>query len=252
MDGRANAIRRMEVEVVGNVEVCASARLMALKGDFGDIAAGQFIDVDVPGFFLRRPMSVFDKKGRSIVKILYKVVGGGTETMAKLSLGERLSVLTNCGRGFPVGEIESGAYLIGGGIGVAPLYLLAKELKKKKRKFRFALGYPSKGEAPLLEDFLKLDRRAIISTIDGSIGFQGTVLDALKERGERPRQIVCCGPLAMMRALAEAYPNGFVSLEAGMGCGYGICNACTVRGRDGRGVKVCKDGPVFRIGEVSF
>lgn len=212
-----------------------------------EVSCGQFVEVEVPGYFLRRPISVCEVIEDTII-LVYKVVGDGTTCMSEMKEGETLSLFGPCGTGFPVEDRE--VLLIGGGVGVPPLLETAKQYKKKNQKITVVLGFNSEQDIILEDAFKAFTNEIYIATMDGSIGTKGTVLDAIKENDIQCSYVLSCGPLPMLKALNEKYSEGCISLEARMACGMGACMGCVVKDQEGNSLRVCKDGPVFPIGKV--
>lgn len=208
---------------------------------------GQFVNLALDGLFLRRPISVCDSEPGSLT-LLYKVVGKGTALMAEMKPGERIDVLTGLGRGFNEDMQCSKPLLVGGGIGVAPLYLLARRLLGRGLPVSVILGFNNADEIIYMEEFKALGADVTVATADGSFGVKGFVTDALEGRDND--YFYACGPMPMLRALVKATDmDGEISLEERMGCGTGICMGCschTILGPK----RVCKDGPVFNRKEI--
>ncbi|MBQ3893595.1 MAG: dihydroorotate dehydrogenase electron transfer subunit [Mailhella sp.] len=217
---------------------------MDLEGDASAVAApGQFVEVAVEGFFLRRPISVCDcSKDR--LTLVYKVVGQGTGAMSRMAAGDRLDLLTGLGRGFSVEKGGSAPLLIGGGVGVPPLFMLARRLIESGVRPTAVLGFNRADEVFFTEEFTALGVRVVLCTADGSAGERGFVTDVLPGGASFA---YACGPLPMLRALERVLPRDLgaeFSLEERMGCGFGACMGCTLQTRDGAR-RVCRDGPVF-------
>ena len=213
------------------------------------VRSGQFVDIALPGRYLRRPISVSDTLADGVV-LYYKVVGDGTRDLAGMTPGQTLELLLPLGSGFRPERCRESALLIGGGLGAAPLYLLAKELLALGRKATVVLGFNRAEEICLADAFRALGLPVRIATIDGSAGTHGFVTDAIA--AERPvfDRFYTCGPLPMMKAVCAALDTpGEVSLEERMGCGAGFCYGCTVQTASGPR-RVCADGPVFDKEEV--
>ena len=229
-----------------------SPRLSRLRllGDSSAITRpGQFVSLSLPGFFLRRPFSVcdWDASGFSIV---YEQVGRGTAAMRELQPGDRLDVLTGLGNGFDLRLSGSAPLLIGGGSGVSPLLGLARRLLAEGRHPQLLLGFASREEVVLLEDFRRLGLPPIVCTVDGSFGLKGLVTDALA--GLSPSFFYACGPEPMLRAVSEVSEvDGELSFDARMGCGFGVCMGCTRLTVDGP-KRVCRDGPVFKKEAIAW
>ena len=208
------------------------------------IRSGQFVDIALPGFYLRRPISVSDILPDSVV-LYYKVVGEGTRAMAGMKPGEALELLLPLGSGFHPERCREAALLAGGGLGAAPLYLLAKELQTLGKQVTAVLGFNRADEICLEQEFRALGIPVLLATLDGSAGTKGFVTDAIAAGRPVFDRFYSCGPLPMMKALcAELDVPGEVSLEERMGCGAGFCYGCTVQTLSGP-KRVCADGPVF-------
>lgn len=209
---------------------------------------GQFIEIAVPGFFLRRPISICEIKDKTLT-IIYKVVGEGTQAMAKMEAGQTINVFGPCGQGFPKDEADE-LLLVGGGVGVPPLYEVAKENPEKKRIV--VLGFNSKADIFYEQEFKALGCQVYIATMDGSYGTKGTVMDVIHEHKLENTVVLACGPLPMLKAIDQTFSKGYLSLESRMACGIGACMGCVVDTVEGKSVRVCKDGPVFPIGMVKL
>lgn len=218
------------------------------------VRSGQFVDIAIPGFYLRRPISVSDTLPDGVV-LYYKVVGEGTRDLSGMAPGTTLEFLEPLGSGFRPEKCREAALLIGGGLGAAPLYLLAKELLAAGRRATVVLGFNKADEICLADEFRALGVPVHIATMDGSVGTKGFVTDAIAaNRGSGPEsafdRFYTCGPLPMMKAVCAALGTpGEVSLEERMGCGAGFCYGCTVQTASGPR-RVCADGPVFDKEEV--
>ncbi len=222
---------------------------LVLAGKVGNLKVGQFVEISLDGFYLRRPFSLADFDDDSIT-ILYKTLGNGTEKMTTLQCGDRLDCLTELGCGFDI-EKSNKAILIGGGIGVAPLYRLAKEFFKKGISPIIALGFKTKSEAFYLDEFKALGK-VIISTDDGSLGVKGNIVEAVKaDKLLNFDFVYACGPMVMLSAVSKLNVSGELSLEARMACGFGACMGCSIQTKNGI-KRVCKEGPVFDCSEVIF
>lgn len=240
--------------IIENSELVSRVWRMRLQGDTEGIEPGQFVEISIPGQYLRRPISVCDAEN-GLLTIIYKVVGCGTDKMSRMSVGDNLDVLTQLGHGYVYDALTlatddaEGQYseplLIGGGVGVPPLYYLAKRLGGK---CKVILGFNTKSEVFYEEEFRALGCEVEVTTADGSYGTKGFVTDSEIAREEVLSGDVhyyCCGPLPMIKAVLNTCgKNGQVSMEERMGCGFGICVGCTIQTTDGFR-RVCKDGPVF-------
>ena len=223
---------------------------LQLLGDSSAITRpGQFVSLSLPGFFLRRPFSVCDWDASGF-SILYEQVGRGTAAMRELQPGNRLDVLTGLGNGFDLRLSGSAPLLIGGGSGVSPLLGLARRLLAEGRHPQLLLGFASREEVVLLEDFRRLGLPPIVCTVDGSFGLKGLVTDAMA--GLSPSFFYACGPEPMLRAVSEVSEvDGELSFDARMGCGFGVCMGCTRLTMDGP-KRVCRDGPVFKKEAIAW
>lgn len=218
-------------------------------GFMPETRAGQFVDIALDGFYLRRPIAVCDLSDDGMT-ICYKAVGKGTEYMSTLRPGMTLDLLTGLGNGFNVAACRDAALLIGGGLGAAPLHLLCRELKAAGKKVSVVLGFNKAEEIILIEEYRKMGVEPGIATLDGSAGTKGFVGDVIARMSPEYDRFYCCGPLPMMKAVCESLPTGGeASLEERMGCGAGFCYGCTRMTRGGA-KRICKDGPVFDKEEI--
>ena len=236
-------------------------RLVLRTGGTVAVRSGEFVDIALPGFYLRRPISVSDCLPDGLV-LYYKVVGDGTRAMAEMAPGTALELLCGgeagacggavggLGSGFRPERCREAALLAGGGLGAAPLYLLAKELLALGKQVTVVLGFNRADEICLEQEFRALGVPVHIATLDGSAGTRGFVTDAIAAAQPAFDRFYTCGPLPMMKALCAALPTpGEVSLEERMGCGAGFCYGCSVQTLSGP-KRVCADGPVFDKEEV--
>ena len=233
--------------ILSNAPLTDSVYKMVLSGDTSAITApGQFVNIQLAGKFLRRPISVCDYDENTLT-IVYKVVGKGTEQMRRMGEGETLDILTGLGNGYDLTLSGSHPVLLGGGVGVPPLYHLAKKLIAQGKAVSVVLGFNTKSEIFYEEEFRRLGCAVTVTTADGSYGKKGFVTDALPEDGT---YIYACGPMPMLKALYAASPlDGQFSFEARMGCGFGACMGCSMETKNGY-KRICKDGPVFERGEL--
>ena len=232
-----------------NSLIASKTYRMVLVGN--GVVEGEFVDIGIPGFYLRRPLSICDKEEGKLT-VVYKVVGEGTKVLSEMGVGAELEVLTGLGRGFDPEACKSRALLIGGGLGVPPLYLLAKELKARGKQVSAVLGFNKADEIILADDFKSVCDEVVISTADGSVGVKGFVTDAIREMAGRAGHdyFYTCGPMVMMKAVCAVLEGpGEASLEERMGCGAGFCYGCSIETKNGPR-RVCKDGPVFKKEEL--
>lgn len=223
---------------------------MRLGGDTQWITApGQFVNIALEGQFLRRPISVCDCDAATLT-LIYKVVGEGTAQMSRMSPGGELDLLTGLGNGFTLKESSQRPLLVGGGVGVPPLYNLARRLLAAGRPVEVVLGFNTAREIFYEEEFRALGCSVTVATADGSRGVRGFVTTAIAERGLDFDYFYACGPLPMLRALCEGVPqDGQLSFEERMGCGFGACMGCSCKTKYGN-KRICKEGPVLEKGEI--
>ncbi len=235
-------------EIIENIPLTDSVYKMVLSGNTSDITeCGQFINIKLEGKYLRRPISVCDKD-ESTVTILYKVVGSGTEQMAEMSTGEKLDILTGLGNGYDTSLSGKNPVLVGGGVGVPPLYMLAKKLIKEGKSVSVILGFNTKNEIFYEDEFRALGANVYVTTVDGSYGTKGFVTDALKDIDYS--YFYSCGPEPMLKALYNASnTSGQLSFEERMGCGFGACMGCSCKTITGY-KRICKDGPIMLKEEI--
>lgn len=237
-------------KVVANAPLTRDVYRMVLEGDTQwIIRPGQFVNIELDGLYLRRPISICDWDEHTIT-IIYKVVGRGTEQMSKMSVGKELDVLTGLGNGFNPDIECNEALLVGGGVGVPPLYRLAKELLAQGKKVSVVLGFNTAAEVFYADEFRQLGAEVYVSTADGSVGVKGFVTDAIRESGVAFDYFYACGPLPMLKALCDnCTQRGELSFEERMGCGFGACMGCSCKTLTGN-KRICKEGPVMRREEI--
>ena len=228
-------------EIIENRPLTSNVYLMRLSGDTSDItASGQFVNLKLDGLFLRRPISVCDSEN-GILTLIYKVVGKGTEYMSTLGEGATLDILTGLGNGYDLSRSGDKPLLVGGGVGVPPLYKLAKMLIKEGKSVTVILGFNTKNEIFWNEEFEKIGANVIVATVDGSYGVRGFVTDAMKDVDYT--YFYSCGPEPMLKALYNAsVTSGEMSFEERMGCGFGACMGCSCKTVTGN-KRICKEGP---------
>ena len=236
--------------IASNEPLTESVWRMVLVGDTQYLTApGQFVNIAIEGCYLRRPISVCDYDEKSIT-LIYKVVGRGTEIMSRMQAGEKLDVLTGLGNGFSTTAATESPVLVGGGVGVPPLYNLAKKLKAAGKRVQVVLGFNRADEIFYAEEFAALGVDVHIATVDGSVGIKGFVTDAMKEM--EFDYVYTCGPLPMLKAIYAATEcDGEYSFEERMGCGFGACMGCSCQTTKGS-KRICKEGPVLKRDEIIF
>lgn len=236
--------------IKANEQLTETVWKMTLHGDTNYITApGQFVNIEIPGKFLRRPISICDYDERQIT-LIYKVVGEGTEIMSAMKDGETLDMLTGLGNGFSIVESSHKPLLVGGGVGVPPLYNLAKKLIDEGREVTVVLGFNIADEVFYAEDFEALGADVIVATADGSRGVKGFVTDAITKGEVDYDYVYACGPIPMLKALHGTIKSeGQFSFEERMGCGFGGCMGCTCKTKNAN-KRICKEGPVLTTGEI--
>lgn len=235
-------------KIIENTQLTSTVFKMKLSGDVSEITSpGQFVNIKLQGLYLRRPISVCDCEN-GVLTLIYKVVGKGTEQMAKMTAGEELDVLTGLGNGYNTALSGDKPVLLGGGVGVPPLYMLAKKLIAEGKKVSVVLGFNTKDEIFCEEDFKALGADVSVATADGSYGVKGFVTDALKDIDYT--YFYTCGPEPMLKALYKVTAtSGQFSFEERMGCGFGACMGCSCKTITGY-KRICKDGPVLEKEEI--
>ena len=234
-------------EIVSNTPLTENVFKMVLQGDTSGItASGQFVNLKLEGLYLRRPISVCDLEGDKLT-IVYKVVGKGTKQMSLMQEG-KLDVLTGLGNGYDLSLAGDKPVLLGGGVGVPPMYLLAKQLIAQGKKVSVILGFNTKQEIFYEEEFKALGCDVTVTTVDGSYGMKGFVTDALKNM--EYSYFYTCGPEPMLKAIYKAsVTSGQMSFEKRMGCGFGACMGCSCKTITGY-KRICKEGPVMKKEEI--
>ena len=232
-------------KVVSNEQLTAKSWLMVLEGDTQYVTrAGEFVNIALEGKFLRRPISVCDYDERTIT-LLYDVVGEGTKAMSQMKEGAELDLLTGLGNGFSEERECRRPALLGGGVGCAPLYNLAKKFLARGVKPVVILGFNSEKDVVSADMFEAIGAELYIATVDGSMGTKGFVTDVIREHGLECDYFYACGPMPMLKALCRGVEwPGEVSLDERMACGFGVCMCCSVETKSGN-KRICKEGPVF-------
>ena len=234
-------------EIVENVALTESVYKMTLSGDVSEItASGQFVNIQLDGLYLRRPISVYDVSDNTVT-IIYKVVGKGTRQMSRMTSG-KLDVLTGLGNGYDMTVAGDKPVLLGGGVGVPPMYLLARRLIGQGKQVRVILGFNTRAEVFCEQEFKALGADVTVTTVDGSYGVKGFVTDALDQ--DDYTYFYTCGPEPMLKAVYKASKtSGQFSFEKRMGCGFGACMGCSCKTITGY-KRICKEGPVLRKEEI--
>ena len=234
--------------ILTNEALTPSVYRMTLSGDTSAITApGQFVNIRLEGKFLRRPISVCDWEDGKLT-LVYKVVGHGTAQMAAMAPGEKLDILTGLGNGYDLGLVGDAPLLVGGGVGVPPMYGLAKHLRAMGKEVQVILGFNTREEIFYEQEFKDLGCAVTVTTADGSYGVKGFVTDAMKNM--HYSHFCACGPEPMLKALyAASTTSGQMSFEERMGCGFGACMGCSCKTLTGS-KRICKDGPVMKKEEI--
>ncbi len=235
-------------KVVENVALTDTVFRMKMEGDTSHITSpGQFVNLKLDGYYLRRPISVCDVEG-DVLTLIYKVVGDGTEAMSHMEAGQELDVLTGLGNGYDTSLSGETPLLVGGGVGVPPLYLLCRRLVSEGKHPSVVLGFNTANEVFGYDEFLSLGVPVTVTTVDGSRGTKGFVTAAMAEGGYS--YVYTCGPEPMLKAVYNASSvSGQYSFEERMGCGFGACMGCSCKTKYGN-KRICKDGPVLVKEEI--
>ena len=243
-------MKEVTFTVLENACIAPRTFRMKLSGDTSCInGSGEFVQIAIPDKFLRRPVSVHDCDWDTLT-LVYRVVGEGTEVMSEMQPGDKLRALTGLGNNFDIDACRAKALLLGGGVGAAPLYLLAKELCSQGKEITVVLGFNTAEEIMLKEDFENLGAKVFIATMDGSAGTRGFVTDVLRIKNLSYDYFYACGPKPMLKAVCGAIKGpGEISMEERMGCGAGFCYGCTIQTAKGP-ARVCADGPVFKREDI--
>lgn len=239
-------MKQLDFEIISNNKIAENVMELKLKGDVSGIRAGQFVNVLIDGFYLRRPLSVCDAEGSELT-LIYKITGGGTKRLSKTESGT-LNLLTCLGNGYDTSVSGSAPLLIGGGAGVPPLYMLAKKLFSEGKKVAVIIGFNTKNEIFYENEFKALGADVFVTTADGSYGEKGFVTDKMKDLTYS--FFYTCGPEPMLKAVYKtSVTSGEFSFEERMGCGFGACMGCSCKTVTGY-KRICKDGPVLKKEEI--
>ena len=242
-------MKQLDMTVLSNTSLTKDVYKMVLEGDTSSLSRpGQFVNLKLDGLFLRRPISVCDYDEKTLT-IIYKVVGKGTEQMSKMKVGETVDILIGLGNGFDTSKGGEKPLVIGGGVGVPPMYNLTKKLIEENKKPIVILGFNKEDEIFYKEEFEALGAEVYISTVDGSVGTKGFVTDVIKDISDYT-YFYTCGPLPMLKAVYDVTnTSGEESFEERMGCGFGACMGCSCETKYGN-KRICKDGPVLVKEEI--
>ena len=243
-------MKQVSLHILENTALAQGIYRLRLGGDVSAVTdPGQFVNIKLNGFFLRRPISVCDWSKDSVT-IVYKTVGDGTRALSQMKKGDCLGALCALGNGFDVSVSTRDPLLVGGGVGTPPLYGLAKALLAKGARPRVCVGFNTAKEAFLLTEFAAIGCPVLLSTADGSAGIKGFVTDAVAQSAVRYDYLFACGPEPMLKAVYDFCPaDGQFSFEERMACGIGACMGCSCRTKYGY-KRICRDGPVLRKEEI--
>ena len=235
-------------KITSNEKIARDIFKMTLAGDTSAITApGQFVNIKLDGFFLRRPISVCDCVGENLT-LIYKTVGNGTEQMSRMAAGDKLDLLTGLGNGYNTKISGGSPLLVGGGVGVPPMYMLCRELISEGKNVTVVLGFNSKDDVFYENEFRALGADVHIATADGTYGIKGFVTDVIKDM--QYTFFYTCGPEPMFRAMHKIMTTpGQYSFEERMGCGFGACMGCSCKTLTGN-KRICKEGPVMESEEI--
>ena len=234
--------------ITSNEKIARDIFKMTLAGDTSAITApGQFVNIKLDGFFLRRPISVCDCVGENLT-LIYKTVGRGTEQMSRMAAGDKLDLLTGLGNGYNTKASGGNPLLVGGGVGVPPMYMLCRKLISEGKNVTVVLGFNSKDDVFYENEFRALGADVHIATADGTYGIKGFVTDVIKDM--QYTFFYTCGPEPMFRAMHKIMKTpGQYSFEERMGCGFGACMGCSCKTLTGN-KRICKEGPVMESEEI--
>lgn len=241
--------------ILSNQKIAKDTYRMEIQANIAkDMKPGQFVNVQVEGYMLRRPISICSVEGKNSFVIIYKVVGDGTKKLSTMRRQEIIDVFGPLGSSYPIHEEENEVLLIGGGVGVPPLYELAKQYRKLGAKVYVVLGFNDSDSIFYENEFERLGCEVVIATMDGSYGVKGTVIDAIDARNITCDFTCSCGPRPMLKAVEARYTRGYMSFESRMACGIGACMACVAKDKKEENMyhRICKEGPVFPIGKVEY
>lgn len=248
-------MKQTEFKIKSNEPLAKDMFLMRLTGDTSDIRPGQFVNIQINSLYLRRPISVCDLDG-DVLTIIYKVVGKGTEIMSQMTPGTPLDTLTGLGNGYDLTKSSARPLLVGGGVGVPPLYYAAKKLAENGIKPAAVLGFTSSADVFYENEFKEYCTDVVITTNDGSAGIRGFVTDGIKRLAENNNKFTffyTCGPEPMLKAVYRCPElesvEGEFSFEERMGCGFGACMGCSCKTVTGY-KRICKDGPILEKNEI--
>jgi len=240
--------------IISNNKIAKATYQMVLEPtEMIKILPGQFVNIKIDGCMLRRPISVCSVDEKTYT-IIYKVVGEGTKKLSEMKNGKTLDVLEPLGSSFPIHEEQEEVLLIGGGVGIPPLYEVAKQYRKLNKTVAVVLGFNDMESQFYDLEFRQLGCNVYVSTMDGTSGSKGSVMDCIKEHNIKINFVYSCGPMRMLEAINNHYTKGYLSFEARMACGIGTCMGCVCKDKKDKDIyyRICKEGPVFEIGKVEI
>lgn len=241
------------VKIIENVEIAKNTFQMRFDWKAKDeIKAGQFINLKVDNYFLRRPISI-SFVGENFVEIIYKVVGDGTATLSRLEKGDYVDLIGALGNGYKILDKDK-VLLLGGGAGVPPMLELAKRYKNNGSEVSVVIGFSSVDDVFAESRFKELGCNIYVTTDDGSYGYKGNIIECVENLNLDTSFVCACGPMGLLRAIESRYKEGFVSFESRMACGMGACMACVAQDKVEEALyhRICKEGPVFPIGRLNY
>ena len=240
--------------IQSNQEIAKDTYQMVIASTItSDMEPGQFVNLQIEGFMLRRPISI-SAIDTDTFTIVYKVVGDGTAKLATMEAQEDIDILGPLGNGYKIQASQQKVLIIGGGVGVPPLYEVAKRYRALGKQVDVVLGFNDHTALFYEKEFQDLGATVYVATMDGSYGVKGTVMDAIQKAGITTDFVCACGPVPMLKAIERVYTKGYMSFESRMACGMGACMACVARDKKEADLyhRICKEGPVFPIGKVEF
>lgn len=241
-------IENKKIQIKENISLANNIYKMTLKNDGVDFKPGQFINIKIPGKYLRRPISVSEFDENSII-IIYKIVGYGTKWLSEQREGSTIEALMPLGNGFEISTKYN--LIVGGGIGVPPLVEVCKQIYNSGQVPKVILGFKNKNEIFYLDKFREMSN-LYVCTDDGSYGEKGLVTDIMKKNNFVNLNYITCGATLMEKAVYRcSNASGQISLEERMGCGFGACMGCSIETWNGP-KRVCKDGPVFKSEDLKW
>ena len=247
-------MRVVDCRILYNRKIAKDTYKISLQWDnMPKIRPGQFVNVAVENNFLRRPISISQVKRKEGIVLVYKIVGEGTKKLSQLAENQTINLMGPLGNGYELSD-EREVLIICGGAGVPPLLELAKQYVEIGSKVNVVLGFTDAESVFYEEEFADMGCRVYVATDDGSYGFKGTALDCIKHKKITSNFVCSCGPQSMLKAVEKIYSHGFLSFESRMACGIGVCMACVAKDKIEENMyhRICKEGPVFRIGQIEF